>query len=269
MKLLYTFAMAVVIGGAMAQRVSAHEFWIQPADETAGSTGVSRVQLKHGERWAGDVVARNASLITRFEVVAFEEDSEAIAHSTPVVGRDGSAWSLVRLPADAPACIVYETREIAHEMPAAAFEAYLAEEGLDDVIDRRAALGESTAAGREVYVRCARALSRGAERRDRTCGLKVEIVLTSMERTANGCSVTARVLREGSPLADQAVVAVGEDDPATLIRATTDANGVVQFTCRPDERWMMTTLVMERAEGHPSADWRSFWASTVFDVTDG
>ncbi|MFG0260524.1 MAG: hypothetical protein ACF8LK_09260, partial [Phycisphaerales bacterium JB041] len=102
----------------------AHEFWVSPGAYRVGAGGLVRVTLFHGERFAGDVVARNDPMIERFE---YRSGGEV----TDVRGMHGATSSFLRPASAGHGVIVYETREYINPLPAEAFEAYLAEEGLD------------------------------------------------------------------------------------------------------------------------------------------
>ncbi|HZW10817.1 MAG TPA: DUF4198 domain-containing protein [Phycisphaerales bacterium] len=259
--------------GAIASAAGAHEFWVMPSAFAAQPGGLIRVELYHGERFAGDLVARDDAKIRRFEVVWPGAEPEAPAE---VRGMHGAGASFVR-PANAGrGVIVYETGEYINLLPAERFEAYLREEGLGEISRRRAELGETGAPGREAYVRCAKALvvvgpggEGGGAAPDAPVGLPLEIVLEQGAGAPASGPVVASVLFEGRPLAGLRVVAVHEASTGELVELATDAEGRISFPAAASGAWMLTTIYMTRTDGREDVDWKSYWASLTFARPDG
>lgn len=282
----------------------AHEFWIEPETHRPAVGKVLRVSLLHGERFAGEVVARDESQISRFVILGGDQQG-------PIVGRSGGSASLARPVAAGTNILVYESAGKSIELPAEKFEAYLKEEGLSAIARQRAARGESGEPGREVYSRCAKAIvvagDAAAARNavtDRVVGLPLEILLKRVPEIPSGvlsadARLSAQALFRGRPLVGARVVAVCKDEPKHLLEAVTDGDGMVSFPIARGGRWMITTIHMIRAEeeavpGHgsapasqqpaggasaepasaapggdarPRSDWCSFWASSTFEIT--
>jgi hypothetical protein len=249
-----------------APGAGAHEFWIMPDDFTPDAGGLVRVQLFHGERFAGDVVARSTPMIARFELLASGEGAE-------VRGMHEASVSFVRAETPGIGTIVYESEEYINLLPAAAFETYLREEGLGEIARRRAEQGETGAPGREAYVRCAKAIvaaglggSGGAGTPpDAPVGLPLEIVLESGLHASESEQIGAKILFEGAPIEGVRVVAVHRDHPGELHELSTDADGRVTLPDGDAGVWMLTALHMTRVEDRDDIDWKSYWASLTFE----
>lgn len=253
---------------ALASAAGAHEFWVMPSDFTVQPGELVRVELFHGERFAGDPVVRNTAQIERFVMVS---PGAAQAPPAEVRGMHERPTSFVRPEHAGPGVIVYETSEYINLLPAEKFERYLQEEGLGEISRRRAELGETHAPGREAYVRCAKALvsvegSGGSAQSasDAPAGLPLEIVLEQGAAAPASGPVVARVLFEGRPIAGLRVVAVHEASPGELIELATDAEGRVTFPAAAPGAWMLTTLHMTRTDERDDVDWKSYWASLTF-----
>ncbi len=264
-RLIHSALLCIIAVTLTAGEALAHEFWISPSTYSPAANGLVRVSLFHGERFAGDVVARNDPMIKRFEYWA---DGSV----TDVLGRHGTATSYMRPDGVGHAVVVYETEEYINPLPAEEFEAYLLEEGLDEIRERRAALGESGTEGREAYVRCAKSLLTVGDAGPFTgeteaVGLPLEIVIERIENSADGV-LEARLLFEGEPLAGRRVVATSENNPGALVELKADSSGMVRFV--PDEGgpWILTALHMERVTDRDDIDWKSYWASTTFAVPE-
>lgn len=263
-RVLHTVLLCITTLTLAAADSIGHEFWVSPSAYRVGGGELVRVSLFHGERFAGDEVARNVPMIERFE---FRSGGEV----TDVRGMHGATTSFLRPEQAGHGVIVYETREYINPLPAEKFEAYLAEEGLDEISRRRAAMGEASTDGREAYVRCAKALLTVGDAASFTgetapVGLPFEVVVESV----GGDAVEARLLYAGEALAGRRVVAVCASDPATLIELESDADGLVRFDPARAGAWMLTALHMERvSERRDDVDWKSYWASTTFEVANG
>ncbi len=252
----------VMIGGARS--AIAHEFWIQPSSYSVDANGLITVQTMHGERFAGDVVSRNESVIRRFELVQRDHDH------LPVLGRHGGAQSFVRPGGNGACQIVFESEEIEHMLSASAFEAYLEEEKLDSIRAERRERGETDMQGREVYVRCAKTLiNLGAAtdvQSDTPVGLPLEIVVDDATTNETCGDLSAVVLFHGKPIEGLRVVAVSEADPEALIELVTDDAGRVQVSDISDGPWMFTALHMVRVDNRSDVQWKSYWASIALSV---
>lgn len=248
-------AMALTVSAA-----SAHEFWVMPSAFTLEPGSLLQVGLHHGERFAGEAVARNTPQIERFEFVSGGE-------TTPVRGLHGQTTSLLR--PERSGVVVYESAEYLNVLPGAQFEAYLAEEGLGVISAWRRERGETDSQGREAYVRCAKSLitvepsSKGSG--DEVVGLPFEILLS--ERGSG--SVSATILFDGRPLEGARVVAVHADDAGSLIELESDPSGRVEFTPGDPGVWMLTSLHMVHESARDDIEWKSYWASLTFEVGAG
>lgn len=264
-RLFHAALLGIIAATLTASEALAHEFWLSPSTYRPDANGLVRVTLFHGERFAGDVVARDESMIKRFEY-------RLGGSVTDVRGMHGATTSFMRPDGVGHAVVVYETEEYLHQLPAEKFEAYLLEEGLDEIRERRAALGESGTEGREAYVRCAKSLLAVGDAAPFTAeaeavGLPLEIVIERIESSADGV-LEAQLLFGGEPLAGRRVVATSENNPGALVELEADASGRVRFV--PDEGgpWMLTALHMERVTDRDDLDWKSYWASTTFAVPE-
>ena len=262
-RMLHTVLLCLTTVTLVAAESIGHEFWVSPSAYSVSRGELVRVSLFHGERFAGDVVARNDPMIERFEYRAGGE-------VTDIRGMHGATSSFLRPAGVGHGVIVYETREYINPLPAEKFEAYLAEEGLDEISERRAVLGETDTDGREAYVRCAKAMlaveaDDGFSGETAPVGLPLEIVVMALGVEG----VEARLLFEGEPLAARRVVAVCEADPAGLIEIESDADGLIRFEPGAAGVWMLTALHMERvSDRRDDVDWKSYWASTTFAIPD-
>ena len=259
-------AAAILIG--LSAGLSAHDFWIEPSTFSPRPDEAVRIQLRVGERFAGEPVARNGAAIERFVAVGPSGEK-------PVFGRDGlDPAGLLRLDTAGLWQIGYRSKPSPVVLPADKFEQYLRDEGLEYVIEARAARGQSQLPGREIFSRSVKSLLRagadaGAAGFDRALGLTLEFVLEA-DPAASGRTVPMRLLLEGRPLARALVVAYRKDAGAAgagaeKMRMRTDAQGRVTVAIEPGQ-WLVKAVYMKGADASTSADWESVWTALTFEV---
>jgi uncharacterized GH25 family protein len=254
------FALALPCAGSLA----AHDLWIEPSGFTPPPGSRLAVRLRIGQLFQGDPFPRDPALLVRFAVVAgggAEEPIPGVPATDPagflVTGRPG----LYQL--------VYASRHAAVELEAAKFGKYLAEEGLEQIAALRARRGQSAAAGREIYSRCAKSfIAVGGDAGfgyDRVLGLKLELVPERNPYTlAPGEELPVRLLYGGAPLAGAKVAALPRDQTSRQVAARTDAQGRVRLPLGGAGVWMVKAVHMIPAPPGSGADWESFWASLTF-----
>ena len=252
----------------------AHDFWIEPSNFRPAPGEVVNLKLKVGVDLAGEPAGRYAAMIKRF-VVADD------AAQRPVGGREGAdPAGAFRVGSAAGGLLVvgYHSQPSYLELPGAKFTDYLAEEGLDGIIERRAARNESAVMARELYARCAKSLLlsgpvgpgsalRGRAQNDRRLGMTLELVA---ERNpydlAEGELLPIQLTYEGRPLPGALVVAVSRADPRGKVSARSDTEGRVRFALPPGAMWLVKAVHMVEAPPGSEADWVSHWASLTFEV---
>ncbi len=249
--------------------LSAHDFWIEPSTFEPGADEPIRIHLRVGERFAGEAVPRSDARIERFVVIGPSGEK-------PVFGRDGmDPAGLLRLDAPGIWFVGYRSKPSAVVLEADKFDKYLREEGLERIIEDRAARKESQMPGREQFSRSVKSLLRSGGSQtvqgfDRALGLTLELVLEADPTSAAGGRLPVRLLHEGRPLAGALVVAYRKDAGVTPeateeLRARTDKDGrvVVPVT---SGIWLLKAVHMERAAAASGADWDSVWTALTFRV---
>lgn len=245
-----------------ATHATAHEFWIEPSAPAQAPGALQRLGLRVGEAFRGEPVPRAAGMVKRFELIG----PDGAAH--PVLGTEGmEPAGLARPAAPGLHLAVFESPGAHVELPAAKFEAYLRDEGLDAIVAERERRGERAKNGREMFRRCAKALiTVGEPAADdsgatRVVGLPLELVPA---RTPDRGALEFTVLYDGQPLAGALVTAIARDDIAHATSRRSDAAGRVRFDVERGGAWLVTTVHMVRSP-EPVADWISYWASFRFD----
>lgn len=261
----------------------AHDFWIRPSAFNAGIDAPIDFSLEIGHLGESERYGRNPARIERFVIAGpGAEGPERDVPGTP--GADPAGQTV--LLGEGVYVVGYRSNHARSELPAAKFETYLREEGLEEVADARADSGESAKPGIEAYSRCAKSLVRaqgeagraapdpaGAQR---ALGFTLELIPVGDPTAAKvGQRVTFRLLHEGEPYAGAKVdFAVEHDHGSEDSHAhehesmRTNASGEVSFVVDQPGLWVVNCVVMERAAEGLNADWESWWASLTFGVRE-
>jgi uncharacterized GH25 family protein len=261
-----TCALALLPGpdspGAPAEE---HDFWLAPSSyrPATGSTVDIALLVGHPSRHAPYV--RNPRHIRRF-VAAFG-DTLHIVRGTP--GRSPAGSVTFRSPG--LAVIGYSSRMTATTLEASRFEAYLRDEGLDDVVAERERRGETQTPGRERFARSAKTILQvggtGRVGFERRLGFPFELV---PERNpydlAPGDSLPVRLYLRGRPLGGALVTAYRMNSARATSSTRSDASGRAWLSLDGPGEWMIKSVHMSALSGDPRADWESIWATLTFEL---
>ena len=157
------------------------------------------------------------------------------------------------------------------ELEAEKFNKYLADEGLDAILEQRRKLGEDKKPGRERYSRCLKALVQCGDTRDDpvpAVGQKLEIVPLANPYTLKaGETLKVRVLFDGKALAGAKVSAHRRaGDKVTTQSAQTTAEGEAAFKVDGAGSYLIRLVHMRRCADEDGVDWESYWAALTFAV---
>jgi uncharacterized GH25 family protein len=244
---------------------NAHEFWVEPSAFSPATGDRLGIRLCVGDGFEGWSLARNAERIEQFVAAG-------PSGHLPVVGLDGSdPAGVVRFTAPGNYVITYRSNHAVTELPAAAFEAYLREKGLDDIAALRKLRGASGMKVREAYSRHSKALIQvgvgGGGSVDRPMGLPLELVAEPgmLPERVDGVR-SFRLLYEGQPLAGALVTATRPGTGDGDLKVSTDADGRASFRLRGAGMWRIATVHMIEAPRNVAAEWESLWASLTFEL---
>ena len=255
---LFLFTVFLVCAPALG---SAHDFWIEPSTFRPAVGETVTASLRVGQDFMGDAVPRSAALIDSFVV----RDGAGERQIGGFDNQDPAGYLRVERPGGA--VIGYRSRPSRVELPAAKFEQYLRDEGLERIIALRAARGDAAKPSRELFSRCAKALivaGKGPTRFDQPLGFPYEIV--PLTNVLHADQVVVRMLFDSRPLPGALVTAIFRDDPSLRLQARSDANGRVSFRLPKRGVWQIKSVQMIPAPATSDADWMSLWASLTFEL---
>ena len=265
----FCFALALLASAG----VRAHDFWIDPSSFRPAPGQRVLVRLRVGQKFKGDPVPRDLSLLRRFSLFAGSAGGAGAAGGeTPVPGVAGAEPAgFATVTAPGLNLITYASGRSSVELDAAKFETYLADEGLETIKAQRAKKGQTAAPAKEVFSRYAKSYlavgGAGGPGYDRVLGLTLELV-PEKDPTAltAGADLPVRLLYLGKPLPGVLVAAFTRDRPDARVTTRTDAAGRARLRLDHPGVWLVKAVHMIPAPADAGADWESFWASLTFET---
>jgi hypothetical protein len=158
------------------------------------------------------------------------------------------------------------------------FNAYLADDGIPDVLDARRRDGELGKKATERYSKHVKALLQAGDVRsggfDTVLGYPAELVpLNNPYLPRAGGWLRVRALVDGKPVANQLVVSGGRPPRGGRLaerRVRTDVSGVARIRVTEKGQWYVKFINMVRFNGvatsSPAPDYESKWATLTFEI---
>jgi len=256
---------ALALGAVLP--LSAHDLWIEPTTFSPEIGQVIGVKLRVGVDLVGEPMPRYTALIDQFVSVT-------AAGRQALAGRErGDPAGELQARVPGLGVVGYHSKPSRLELPAEQFDAYLREEGLDDILALRNGGDARFVGTREQFFRCAKSLllvgAPNEAQSDRVLGFPLELV-AERNPYATGASVDlpVRLTFEGRPLAGALVVALRRTDAIERHAVRTDSDGRVRLQLRGGGMWLIKAVHMVPAPGDSGADWSSYWASLTFKPGD-
>ena len=217
------------------------------------------------------------------ENVVARERVRAILLATGDTAMEGAAtaWSergettFVDLPAppEGTVALGVSLHPATIELAGEDFDAYLVEEGLEEVRLERARLGIGADSARERYAKHAKAIIRvgdgGGDGWGAVLGFPVELVpLADPSALSAGDTLRLRLLVDGVPAAGRTLHAGWKaplDTVRTVAPVRTDTAGIAAIPIAGAGRWYVKSIDLVRSS-EPGLDYESEWATLTFEV---
>ena len=255
----------------VAAAAAAHDMFLKPERFRVAEHSDVLVRLLNG------TFSRSENAITRDRLLDVSVVSPAgrVRLDTASWSADGDTSTIrVRTGAAGTYVIGVSTRPRAFELSAKDFNAYLASDGVPDVLEARRKGGELATPARERYAKHVKALLQvGAAPGDgwaTELGYPAEIVPLANPYTLRaGATLRVRTLVDGKPVARQYVLYGGRTPSGARIAqrsARSDAEGVAAIPLSRAGTWYVKFIHMARLEGDAEADYESKWATVTFEV---
>jgi uncharacterized GH25 family protein len=245
----------------------AHEFWLQPRKFKFAKGETMVVDFMVGENFAGEYWDLKKHRVVKLDHLASETSTNLIGSVQAGEGKNLS----VTFQQDGTQLLVMQSNNAFIKLDPEKFNAYLKEDGLDEVLEHRTNNGTLADTARENYARCAKLLVQVGDRTDdayrKVAGLPLEIVpLSNPYALKMGDEISFRILFNGKPLAFTLVKIWNKREGKTFIQNLhTDKTGTVTTRLSNFGSWMVSTVKMIPSK-EAAADWQSYWASLVFGL---
>jgi len=245
----------------------AHEFWLQPEKFRYKVGEEVVIDFLVGENFSGEPWDLTKHKVQLAQVVSAYGKKDLKKTVKPSKGSN-----LTYKLANEGTHLFSLTSNTAYiELDAEKFNAYLEEDGLDDISALRKKNHQNNKPSRENYTRYAKLLVQSGNKTDdvykRKVGFKVEIIpLANPYKLKSGDYLECEILYEGKPLPHQLVKVwsfIGSR--AFLQDVYTEDDGRLKFPISNSGPWMVSFVKMIEST-QPNVDYESMWASLVFGI---
>lgn len=242
----------------------AHEFWLNPDRFWYRKGETATILLQVGENFQG---AKWKGTITR---LTYYFDKQ-VKNLNVVVDTATRSFKM-NTEGEGTQMLVLQNKPSFIELDAEKFNAYLQEDGLEEVLAFRQKNGLEKTKGREIYERCAKLIFQVGEKKTghfkQITNLPLEIIPLQNPyavRKAQAMNVGFRILFQQKPLAG-IKVRFWQKIQGELFKneAISNEKGEVNFKFAPSGKVMISAVKMIAHDKPQEADWHSYWASLVF-----
>lgn len=259
---------SIVLVVCISSLALAHEFWLQPKKFRYAVGEEVKVDFLVGENFTGEPWDLAKHKVESMQVMSSYGKKDLKSTVKPTKGNNLS----YKLANEGTHLFSMTSNSAYIELEGAKFNAYLEEDGIEDILAARKASNELDKPSRENYSRYAKLLVQSGKNTEgdvfkRKLGFKVEVIpLTNPYTLKSGDYLECEILFEGKPLPHQMVKIwsfVG--NRAFLQDAFTENDGHVKFPISNTGPWMVSFVKMVKSE-KPDIDYESMWASLVFGI---
>ncbi|MDL5050103.1 DUF4198 domain-containing protein [Oscillatoria amoena NRMC-F 0135] len=258
-------AKALVLFFTVTVLTQAHEFWLQPDRFLYKKGEIMKLDFMVGEGFIGERWDLKKHRLIRFDHHAGNYSKGLIEDIVPEAGSNLE----VKLEREGTHLFVMQSNNAFIELDAEKFNAYLKEDGLEDILEYRVKTNTQNKRAREYYQRSAKLLVQAGSTTDETSGKQagtpIEIVpLKNPYALKPGAEMQFRVVFEGKPLAFTLVKVWNRKDNRTTVQNIyTEKDGTLTTRLSNTGMWMVSCVKMVPAK-EEGADWQSYWGSLVF-----
>ena len=252
------------MGISLAQ---AHEFWLQPTGFRFKVGEEMKVDFMVGENFTGEFWDLSRHHVEQLELHAGAMVKDLLKEVKPTKGKNLS----YKFDREGTHLLTLESNAAFIELDAEKFNAYLKEDGIDNILEARTKANELNKPAREFYKRYAKLLVQAGSKTDPTykkrVGFRYEIVpLVNPYTLKSGDYLECRVLWEGQP-APHSLVKVWSHtgNRIFLQNIYAEDDGTIKFPLSSKGPWMVSSVRMipSTKEG---GDYESMWTSLVFGI---
>jgi len=244
----------------------AHEFWLDPERFYYKPGALITVKFKVGEDFAGENWNGNRDRVQSLRLY----NGNGYTQMDPVVSTEKGAAVQFSVGEEGTAVLAFESTPAFIKLEAGKFNEYLKEEGLTSALEWRRQNHQLDSPGIEHYRRSVKTLLKIGNGKSSTystpTSLPVDIVFHNNPFLHSGeTRVQGTVFFKGNILANQPLY-LWHRYKNKYIRSIqyTNAKGFFNFRIKSYGKWMISTVVMDRALPNSGADWDSYWGSCTW-----
>lgn len=244
----------------------AHEFWIAPSSYIVKSNTPFTINCYAGEDFKQALWANRK--VRTLGVYHFYQNNK-VDITNAFVEQDLLAVPMI-LPTSGNHLIAFRSKPSYIEMEGTAFNGYLKEDGIADVLNYRIQNKLSNIRSREFYQRCAKTLLQADGISDSTfgidTGMPLEIIPLENPYKLQTDKLAVYFEYKGKPLSNYQVRTWCINNGKLIVKSfhKTNEKGVVILPVKESGEWMFSVVKMEVLKDHSKADYESFWGSFTF-----
>jgi uncharacterized GH25 family protein len=245
----------------------AHEFWLRPKKFRYAVGEEVKIDFVVGENFNGEFWDMNLHKVEKLELITSTGRRDLTSAVKPTKGSNLT----YKMAAQGTHLFTLKSNTAIIELDAEKFNSYLAEDGADNISQRRKERNETGAGVKEQYQRFAKLLLQSGTTRDevykRNVGFPLEIIPDANPyKLASGDYLGCRILYENKPLAHQLVKVWSTlGNRSFLQNMYTENDGTIKFPLSNTGPWMVSTVRIEPSD-KKGVDYESKWASLVFGI---
>lgn len=246
---------------------NAHEFWLQPKKYRYQINEEVKIDFLVGESFIGESWDLNRHKVEKVELYG----AGVLKDLTKDVKSTKGSNLFFRPGQEGTYLLALKSNDAYLEMEPAAFNDYLEEDGLANILTERKKLNRLEKPSKEFYTRYAKLLIQVGEKRDdvfrKAIGLRYEIVPNQNPYSLKtGDYLQCTVFYEGKPAAHALVKVWSKIKDTTFLQNIyTEKDGSIRFPISASGEWMVSSVRMIKSEKE-GADYHSLWASLVFGI---
>ena len=245
----------------------AHEFWLQPSRFLFTVGEKLLVSFLVGENFMGEPWDLRKHRIEKLELHQLTK-SRDLADSVKEGAKDNLQ---ITLREEGTHMLLMQSNNAFAEMEGEKFNAYLKEDGLDEVLDHRQRTNTLSTSAKESYARYSKLLIQVGDKKDDTykkvAGFPVEIIPEKNPYALKiGDVIRFKILFQGKPSFGTKVRVWNRFDNRTTVQNIyTEKDGTMETRLSGKGPWMVSVVKMIPSK-QVGSDWQSYWGSLVFGV---
>ena len=245
----------------------AHEFWLQPKKFQFNVGEAIEFDFLVGENFEGQFWELKRQKFAKLDHHTIDK-SESLLNS--IQEGKGKKVSVI-LEQEGTHLFAMQSNNSFIKLDGENFNAYLKEDGLDEILDQRTKAGTLSDSARENFARCAKLVVQvGGKTNDtyqKVTGLTYEIVpLSNPYSIKKGDELKFKVLFQGKPAAFAQVKVWNRGEGKTFVQNIfTEKDGTLTTRLSNSGMWMISSVKIIPSK-QKFTDWQSFWATLTFGL---